>query len=100
MTTVVDANADERPLPTTSDASMWQRFNLRLRQITRPATELTDAEERRKARLLAYMSLSLAVILTIAGIISVFTSVFFPDPAISLGLLGTISIFLTIPSRS
>jgi len=67
---------------------MWNR-------LTTPSAALDDAEDMRKARLLAALSLSLAVILGLAGVISIFTSIFFPDPSISLGIVGTLLIAAT-----
>jgi serine phosphatase RsbU (regulator of sigma subunit) len=96
MTSTLDVSTEESLRPSNGSLASWlQRLNVRLRKITQPADALTDPEDRRKARLLAYMSLSLAVILTIAGIVSTFTSIFFPDPAISLGVPGTVLVFLT-----
>jgi serine phosphatase RsbU (regulator of sigma subunit) len=72
--------------------STWeQRWN----QLTTPAETLTDPEDIRKSRLLASLSFALGIILLLAGIISVFTSIFFPDPSVSLGIRGTVLIAAT-----
>jgi len=66
----------------------------RLDRYTQPAAILKDHEDIRRARLLAYLSLSLTCIFILATVISIFTSIFFPDPLISVGVLGTIPIAL------
>ena len=65
-----------------------------LARHTEPHPALTDAEDRRRARLLAYLSFALAVILTLAFFLSVFTSVVFPNPEISLGVAGTLLVLV------
>lgn len=76
--------------------TFWQRNPLTrwAAKRTNPHPTLTDFEDRRRARLLANLSLTLAIILTVAGGISIFTSIFFPDPSISLGVVGTVIIFV------
>jgi serine phosphatase RsbU (regulator of sigma subunit) len=59
------------------------------RTQTEPASELVDAESRRRARTLATVALALTVILGIAAVVSLFTSIAFPDPDVSLGFGGT-----------
>lgn len=69
----------------TSWKALWAR-------LTTPARELDDAEDSRKAHSLATLSLALVIILTLACLLSAFTSIVFPDPSISLGLPGTLLI--------
>jgi serine phosphatase RsbU (regulator of sigma subunit) len=64
-------------------------------RLTTPAGGLEDAEDTRKAHSLASLSLSLTIILLLAAVVSAFTSIVFPDPSISLGLLGTVLIGVT-----
>ncbi|MBK9746123.1 MAG: SpoIIE family protein phosphatase [Chloroflexi bacterium] len=71
----------------------------RLRQqylrLTHPHPSITDPEHSRTARVLASLALALAGILGVAAVISLITSIAFPDPAISLGPVGTALIAAT-----
>ena len=64
-------------------------------QLTKPDSGFGDAEDARKSHSLAALSLALAAILALACVVSIFTSIAFPDPSISLGVPGTILIGVT-----
>ncbi|MDX2160002.1 MAG: SpoIIE family protein phosphatase [bacterium] len=70
------------PAPSYTLRERWLRF-------LQPATSVTHVDDRRTATLLVYMAFTLAAVLSVAAVVSVFTSIFFPDPTISLGLAGT-----------
>ena len=61
----------------------------RWRSLTRPHPEVTDREDRRRARMVCSVAVSLAILLTVAAAISLCTSIAFPDPDKSLGFGGT-----------
>ncbi|MDX2138195.1 MAG: SpoIIE family protein phosphatase [Chloroflexota bacterium] len=86
MKQTVTQSPSAAPLTPTKPRSFWQWLGER----TQPSNILTDAEDRRRARLLAAISGTLAVILTLAFFISVTTSTLFPNPEVSLGLAGTL----------
>ncbi|MBE2270386.1 MAG: SpoIIE family protein phosphatase [Anaerolinea sp.] len=84
------------PAPTGNTAALRGSALLRrLDQLTTPSAALTTAEDIRTARMLAYLSFALALIFALSTVISIFTSIFFPDPAISLGVPGTLLISAT-----
>ncbi len=53
--------------------------------LTRPSSAITDPEERRRARMLCTVTFGLALILTVATAISLFTSWKYPNRSSSLG---------------
>lgn len=59
------------------------------RRATRPHPAVTDRDERRRVRMVCYIALSLALLLSLASVISLCTSIAFPDPDKSLGFGGT-----------
>ncbi len=64
-------------------------------RATEPSNELTDHDARERARLLANVSLALAMILTVSAVISTITSILFPSRDTSLGPKGTVLIAIT-----
>lgn len=73
-------------MPTAKRGTVWAR---RVEQLTQPSLRLSGGEDARQAQLLAALSLVLAAIMTLAALISFFTSIVFPDPTISLGIGGS-----------
>ncbi|MDX1995522.1 MAG: SpoIIE family protein phosphatase [bacterium] len=92
MTAQATVNPQLPPAPRSGQTAALLAW---FRRITQPHPDLTDPEDRRKAQLLAPLSFALFVMLTLAGFISIFTSVFFPDPSVSLGVPGTVLIFIS-----
>lgn len=66
-------------------SALLKRFD----RYVQPSAQLDALEDVRRARVLASLAFSLALILTISAVISVITTIFFPDPTISLGWAGT-----------
>jgi hypothetical protein len=69
--------------------------DVRRRSLTEPTAEIADDEDRRRAAMLANVALGLALILTLAAVVSVCTSALLPDPDQSLGLGGTLVVGAT-----
>lgn len=59
------------------------------RDATRPHPQVTDRDDRRRVRMVCYVALSLALLLSVAAVVSLCTSIAFPDPDKSLGFVGT-----------
>jgi serine phosphatase RsbU (regulator of sigma subunit) len=74
--------------------SIWVRLDAWRRKVTTPSPELVDVEYRRRAATLANVALALAILLAVSAAVSLFTSIAFPDPDVSLGFVGTAVIAL------
>ncbi len=85
-------------MTSTTSISRLTRWRQQYLRLTHPHPSVTDPEQNRMARLLASLALALAGILGLAAIISVITSIAFPDPTVSLGPVGTGLIALTATS--
>lgn len=72
-----NASGDGRGL-----VALWQR-------ATRPHPAVTDRDDRRRVRMVCYIALSLALLLSVSSVVSLCTSIAFPDPDKSLGFGGT-----------
>jgi serine phosphatase RsbU (regulator of sigma subunit) len=77
------------------DAGLLRRLDRWRQSQTRPSAGVRDAEARRRAGMLAHVALVLTLILGIAAVVSLFTSIAFPDPDVSLGFGGTAVIAVT-----
>ncbi len=75
-------------VPSSTDG-WWPRLKSTIDRLTRPATDIPPGDEFSTANRLVSVTLAMFVICTIGAMASVFTSIRFPDPSISLGPIGT-----------
>ncbi len=62
------------------------------RRLAAPSNQLTDPEDIRRAMMLCRIANVLGMLITVSAAVSLFTTVVFPDPEVSLGYAATIVI--------
>ena len=77
------------------ESSFITRLDELGRRFAAPSPSVVDEEERRRAVLLGNVALALTLILAVSSVVSLFTTIVFPDPDVSLGYRGTVVIALS-----